>query len=211
MHINRFAAVLVSGLFLVTAEAIAADRPHYYLGADLGYSFVDLDDAERDLRAIADGTELRVSSDDDSFAFMLSAGAAITRHLALEFNYFDLGEHEARLRSGDATVRTDTMETSGYGARLIATLPVAERWQLDFSAGLAYLKTRRDVDAVTEEDSRRETENQGVPNVGVSGRYHVTRDWSIRGSLMHFSNVGDSDTTGEGDIQLATLGLLYRF
>ena len=205
------------GLFLVTQSAFGTETVRPYLSADVGASFVDLSDAESDLEALAaeqesQGRDTSKSIDDRDVGFFIGVGVRLTPYVSVEMNYYDFGEFDAELTvtDGDTSVtRTDELEFSGFGPRIIGHLPVADRWTIDLAAGVARISTERNIDRF-DGTSSREKSTDTVLNVGFGGQYHVTDNWAVRGMFTHFNNVGDS-STGRDDVQIVTLGGVYTF
>ena len=205
------------GVSLVTQSALGAETVRPYLAADVGASFVDLSDAEDsldELAAVAEaqGAETSKSIDDRDIGFFVGVGLRLTDFVSVEMNYYNLGEFRAEMTAtggGTTRTRSDKLDFSGFGPRVIGHLPVADRWTVDLAAGVARISTERDTDRI-DGTSNREKSTDTVFNVGIGGRYNITNNWAVRGMFTHFNNVGDS-STGRDDVQIVTVGGVYTF
>ena len=144
---------------------------------------------------------------------MIGAGVRFGQYFSLEANYIDLGRFEASLDADSGGSVEDSVEISGYGLRGIGHWPVARRLSLNASAGISRLSAKRDtqVEGAGGTLSNTERETDSVLTLGIGVDYDIATQWVVRAQFLHFDSVGDSDTTGEGDVQLATLGGVYRF
>lgn len=49
------------------------------------------------------------------------------------------------------------------------------------------------------------------PNFGIGGTYNVDKQLGIRVEYERFSNLGDTNTTGEVNVDLMSAGVVYKF
>ena len=56
-----------------------------------------------------------------------------------------------------------------------------------------------------------ESSSGADPVYGLGVQYDFTDKFGLRGEWMRYSNVGDSDTTGQTDVDVMGVSLLYRF
>ncbi len=205
--------ILLTLPLLMAIPALAsANWTGPYIHGELGMSFVDIDQSDRE-------DELQNAStreDSDSFAFSLGLGYRFHPNFSVEASWYDLGEFDASI-SGQTAGGSDIelsqeITVAGYGLRGIGHLPITERWTLDGSLGFARMTTRNEGEGTVNgtDESRTESSSDVVATVGVGATYRLNEQFSIRGQYMYFDDVGDSDT-GESDIQYLSVGAIVSF
>ena len=194
--------------------------------ADLG-SKSELDEsfaepvAEALLDAGFDAVSVETSLDDSDIGWALYVGYRFNNYLAAEIGYVDLGE---ALYNADISVTvvgaTFPVEASvrfasaGPSAAVMGMFPVNERFDVHAKAGLYFADTRvrtRIRDMAFDENLFHEEIDSGEQEVffGVGGAWNINDSFSLRVEYQRYFDVGDEET-GETDIDLITLGVLFR-
>ena len=202
---KTIAAVAVLIVFF-NAPALAQDRG-FYLGASVGQ--VQHQDA---CGAAA------FSCDDKDTGFRLSAGYQFLRYFALELGYADLGESFAGETIAGAGVNVKR-EVMASDLTAVGILPLGERFSLFAKLGTYAARTElagsgarvggpptftRTVVTVSGEEV-----NAGL-TFGLGAGFQFTRNFGMRAEWQRYAEVG-GDEIGEVDIDVMSLGLLYRF
>lgn len=205
---------LLLALPLGQAAALTTDDVRPYFALDAGVGYVDLGDAEDNLKAIANNEDINgsTSSKNSSFAYMLGIGWQIGPYVAVELNYFDLGEYDASLSANEGSLES-VIDFSGFGVRGIGRWPVTRDWSVDFGLGAAQMDTRVRRDVRPPDDPNfvdRASSTDVVVNASIGTQYRLSREWAVRAQYLFFNDVG-GDSTGSDDIQVLTVGAQLFF
>ena len=185
------------------SPAIAQDMG-FYIGGALGQSSVDIDCA---------GT---TSCDDKDSTWKILGGYQFNRNFALEFGYADLGAASASTPSfflpGFGTVPAANLKIEATVFELLAVgiLPIADRFSLYGKAGLARSETETSVNFANGL-SRSESDSGTSLTFGGGVRFDVTRNLGIRLEWQRYTDVPEAVTDSEGDIDVISLGVIFRF
>lgn len=199
---------------LASFPVLAASDNGWYLGGNLGLSNASIDNeriTDSMLNAGFSTTSFR--DDERDLGFKLLAGYQFNRYLAIEGGYFDLGEFgftattapPGRL-NGDVTFR-------GVNLDLVALLPITERWSGFARVGANHAKAKSAFSgsgAVNVPPSRRENEERSMnAKFGLGMQYLISPAWAVRLEAERYRI--DDSVANDGDIDLLSLGLVYRF
>ena len=231
---QRMAAALVAALGMIAANTASAENAGLYFGLTGGATSVDMGGSKQDFDdtfglPIAATLELggldvigfESSLDDSDIGWGLQVGYRFNRYIAAEVGYVDLGEalYEAIMTVDDGTEifpveASVRFKSSGPTAAVLGILPVGERFDAHAKAGVYIADTRlrsrlRDVEfaenVVHDETKAGETEFF----FGVGGAWNISDSYSLRVEYQRYLDVGDDDT-GEGDVDLIGLSVLFR-
>lgn len=208
-------AVLISGA-MVTGVQAAGNQVNGYLFGNIGQAEAEKPNlikgmsAELDALADSQGWGYRSSWDDKDTAFKIGAGIQLNRHIAIEFQYTDLGspEYKGTLTDGFDTVGVKvTGDTDGFGMNLVGTLPF-DRFKLFGKIGYHKLETEASVKVSTDFGSlkMKETEKEWVTSYGIGASYAFTPQVELAAEFERYQDVAD-----EYDVDMASIGLRYNF
>jgi OmpA-OmpF porin, OOP family len=187
------ALVAVSGVAL-SSEAFAQAKPAdtgFYIGASIGQS--SSSDGCSDLPA-------GVSCDDKDTAWKILGGYQINQNFAVEIGYTDLGKVEASGFGINASVETTAWELVGIGS-----FPINNQFSIYGKLGFYRAESEgRSNIGVSADD----TNNDLTYGLGV--RYNFTRNLGVRGEWQRYSKVG-GDAIGESDVDVLSVGVIYKF
>lgn len=211
-------ALVVAGSMVAGAQAAS---PNGYLFANIGQSDADASRFGRALDGIAEdiadelGLEGRSSFDKKDSAFKIGAGIQLNQHVALEFQYVDLGEvsYKAEGRDEDLTGRLRASAgTDGFGANLVGTLPF-DRFKLFGKVGYHKLKTEARLTETYSFEGETfftgrisDSTNEWITSFGVGASYAFTPAVELVAEYERYRDVGD-----EYDVDFASVGLRYNF
>jgi OOP family OmpA-OmpF porin len=164
-----------------------------YVGATVGQS--EYKDACGNIAA-------GVSCDEKDTAWRILAGYQINRNFAAEIGYHDLGESKASFGSTSGSIKVKAVELVGIGA-----FPVLPVLSIYGKIGGYYAKTElsSNIPGVGSADDN----NTGL-TYGAGVQWDVLRNLGLRLEWQRYDDVG-SDSTGEGDINVISVGALWRF
>ncbi|MGH8178430.1 MAG: outer membrane beta-barrel protein [Steroidobacter sp.] len=233
---SRSAAVALLVLFSLGGVGAAdANEIGFYIGGQYGQVTKDgdeklFDDFAFDVYDFFFYTpvERRTSFDDQDSAFSILVGYRLTRHLAFEGGYTELGQLSYRATSSGA-FRNDLgtldvifdSETSGFQLSVLGILPVTRNWELYGRAGALTATNRFSVNIRPRgeifanpggdetEDAFSESSTEWFVGAGASMRFLEIYD--LRLDYQHIPDAGTEQTGGVGDINVLTLGILVTF
>ena len=217
-------AVMVSGLMVAGAQA-AENQVNGYLFGNIGQSDADASSVRNELDVVADdlagalGFDQGYSSPDEKdSAFKIGAGLQLNKHIAIEFQYLELGDITYKARGADSVSGATgqlkaTAGTSGFGANLVGTLPF-DRFKLFGKVG--YHKLETDVKAsisITDHpilgsvrESASDDGSEWVTSYGVGASYAFTPQIELVAEYERYQDVAD-----EYDVDFGSIGLRYNF
>ena len=194
-------ATLAAGLLAASSAAWSQDSK-FYAGLSIGQS--------KDNQWCSD-VPSGISCDDKDTAWKLFAGYRFHPNFAVELGYNDLGTVKGGGTDAgtglafDASVDTTAWELTGIGS-----WPLANRFAVYGKLGLYYGESKGHVNiAGLGSGSAKETNTDLTFGLGAS--YDLTRNASLRIEWQRFNDVGGSDLGGTSDIDVFSIGALYRF
>ena len=215
----RNAAVAAGiGLALAIPTGASAQDSPWYIGGSIGQSRVKLDTGglSSDLAA-AGMANTGFSANETDTGFKLFGGYRFHPNFAVEGGYAELGKFSA---SGTVTtfnfvpivpLPTKVTIEVGQGLHLavVGNVPLANQFSVFGRLGAYNLRTEMKV-TVAGISSSESARNTGVL-LGLGAGYDFTGNVGMRVEWEKFNKVGDKDKTGQGDVGLLSVGLVYRF
>lgn len=211
---------------LASAPAVAAERG-FYFGLDAGQYAYDLDQRAIDRTvedavaaaglAVVDGQS---DTSEDGFTYGIILGYQILPFLAVEAAYVDLGDAEYKangtVTDGLSTAEMNaqlTAESSGATVSALGVLPLFDSgWEVYGRAGVYFASNdvgaRFTIDGVSESASDSSSSTEFLWGVGAG---YTRGDWTVRLDFQQFTDVGDSDSTGDVNVNRIVLGAVYRY
>jgi OOP family OmpA-OmpF porin len=170
--------------------------------------------------------------DDTISAWGVQVGYRFGKYFATEVGYANLGEASYRLPIDVQVTATDI--TSGFSAAdtfvaeratvftsagptisAVGLFPIGQRFDLQARAGIYLADTRvtnrvRDVEFAQNVAHRRVDASQTELLAGIGGTWHINENFSLRAEYQKFFDVGDDEKTGESDIDVINLSVLFK-
>lgn len=193
---------LVSALAVLEITAIAAPAAiaAEMAAGDTGW-YAGLSAGRADYKDACDG--FPGSCDDDDTAWKVYGGYQFTKNWGVEFGYVDFGE----IKGTVPAVGTIKTEADGWTLSGVGTLPFSNNFSGFAKLGII----RADVDTkVTGVFAGSASDSSTDWTFGLGVKYDFTQNVGLRVEWEKFNNLGDS-STGEGDIDLISLGLVFKF
>lgn len=197
----------------------SAQSSGFYAGASTGQASVDLGNIASDVAAIAteEGfTNVSSGQKDSDTSWKFFMGYKVNQNFAIEGGYVDLGKYTANVSGMDGGVKATidaSVKSYAYFVDVVGILPLGGDFSLFGKVGGAYTNTKAEASAayggVSASDSIKE--NKFVPKVGAGAEYNITKSIAVRGEFERYMNVGDSDTTGESNVDVWSVGLKFGF
>jgi len=195
-----------------SAGALAQDDMRgAYIGLSVGQSRVTIEDSAV---TVLGATASSFSKDETDTGFKLYAGYRFNRHFALEGGWTDLGSFRAtrNVTAPQVGSLSAEIEASGFHFDAVGILPL-QQFFLFGKLGVMYATTetsRSSTGAVVLAGPRSSKDSEVEFKAGVGAGFAFTRNLAIRAEFERVTDVGTIET-GEGDIDLISIGLTWRF
>ncbi len=183
-----------------------------YLGLGAGESKARIDSERIRQSLLGQGLSTSTLTEDGrDTGYKAYVGIPIHPNWAVEAGYFDLGRFGFDATTAPVGGLAGSARIRGMNLDLVGFLPITERWSLMGRLGVAYAQTQDQFSgtgavAVTDPSpSRRETNYK----YGFGTQYAFSPALSLRLEAERY-RVNDA-VSQRGDVDLYTLGLIYRF
>lgn len=172
--------------------------------------------------AVASPISWPQSADDEATAWGALVGYRIFRYMAVEASYLDLGtlKRTERIGLGFPSLLgfIDTqheLTTSGPAASALGILPIGDSVEFYVRGGVMFADSELDthiVNASAPVIDRSSPITFGSEAVlwGAGAQFNWGEHWSLRLDFQRFESVGEDNGFGEADIDLLSLGVLFR-
>jgi OmpA-OmpF porin, OOP family len=193
-------AVLAVASALVIAPSVAAAQGFsltgpdsgWYVGGGIGQSTADID-----VSTFGPGA----NADDKDTAFRIFGGYQINKHFGVELGYSQLGEWKV----SEPGFGDTKFEAKAFDLVAVGTLPLGSNFSLLGKIGLY----KGDLDASDPTGSLSESSTDLTYAIGAG--YDFNKNFGLRVEWQRFQKMGNKDTTGESDIDVMSIGVVYRF
>ena len=142
------------------------------------------------------------SCDTKAAAFGILGGYQVNRNFAAELGYHDFGRVTLS-GPGSANIKANAAELVGLGA-----YPFANQFSVYGKLG-AY-RAEAKLSAPGSGSASLKDRNTDL-TFGFGAQYDVTREAGVRAEWQRYKNVGGDDTGGKHDIDVISIGLIWRF
>src|SRR6267378_3137497 len=190
------AALLGAAVMAAPAVSMAQARADtgWYLGGSVGQSKAK----------VADCAGFS-SCDTKAAAFGILGGYQISRNFAAELGYHDFGRVTLS-GPGSANIKANAAELVG-----LAAYPVASQFSLYGKLGAYRAESKISPSLAAALGSGSLKDRTTDLTFGFGARYDVTRETGVRAEWQRYKNVGGDDTGGKYDIDVISIGLIWRF
>ena len=189
----------------LTAQSTTDYTQGWYMGANIGVSDTNIDE-----NTITQGlTNPSYSDDERDLGFKLFGGYQFNKYFALEGGYFNLGEFDYALSTATGTAG-GSIKVMGVNLDAVGIVPITEDFSAFARVGAHYAQAK---DSFSSSGSLSIT---GTPKekelnykLGLGLEYAVTDAIGVR---LEAERYRINDAVGnDGDIDLLSIGLTYRF
>ena len=139
-------------------------------------------------------------------AWKIYGGMEMNEYISMQVGYVNLGSVDYRAPTG-------TRETHGMTIQMLGTLALNPRFMLFASGGLNILNTEVNG-AIAATPSGNTGDTDVAWSAGLGGQFNFTKALGLRMEWERYFEVGSSlnnGGTGEADIDLVSVGLVYKF
>ena len=196
-------------LALMAAPFAMAQDAGWYAGANIGQTRSSLDNASisNSLLGATPPVITSIVEDNTDRGFKLFGGYQINKYLALEGGYFDLGEFDFVTSTNPADTLSGNIQVRGVNLDAVGTLPITDKFSAFGRLGVTHARTKGSFAGATTVNSTRASDNN--LKVGLGVQYAFTDALSLRAEIERY-RINDA-VGNKGDIDLASVGLVYRF
>jgi OOP family OmpA-OmpF porin len=199
-------------LAAIASPFAAADDTGWYGGANIGQSRAKIDDARISSGLLGGGfTSSSIADDDRDIGYKLFGGYQFNRNFAIEGGYFDLGRFGFTATTVPNGTLSGNIKVRGLNLDLVGLLPITEKFSAFGRAGLNYAQARDSfagtgsVNVSNSNLSKRDTNYK----FGLGLQYAFTESLAMRAEAERY-RINDA-VGNKGDIDLISVGLVYRF
>ena len=183
-----------------------------YMGLSAGESKTHIDNTRITQELIGSGLTVNgMTEDRRDTGYKAFVGFPINPYWAVETGFFDLGRFGFTANTTPSGSLTGTARIQGLNLDLVGTWPITNRWSLQGRVGAAYARTSDtfsgtgSVIVTDPSPSQRETHYK----YGLGTQYALTPALALR---LEAERYRVHDAVGHrGDVDLISLGLVYRF
>lgn len=215
MKFSRAAVTLGLTVLTVIASpsAMAADSG-WYGGVNVGASSSKIDDARitSGLQGLGYGS-ISISNDERDTGYKIFGAYKFNKNFALEGGYFDLGKFgftATTATPGPGTLNGN-IKISGLNLDAVGILPINEKFSVFGRVGLNHAESKDSfsgtgvVAVLNPNPSKRDTNYK----LGLGLQYNFTESLGMRAEAERYRI--DDAIGNKGDIDLVSVGLVYRF
>ena len=201
-------------LAMLASAVVHAQEPNtgMYVGISAGEAKTRIDNASITQGLLGAGfTTNSLSEDRRDTGYKVFVGFPINPNWAVETGYFDLGRFGFTANTSPAGSLTGSARVKGLNLDLVGTLPITPQWSLLGRVGAAYAQTQDTfsgtgaISVIDPSPRKRETNYK----YGFGTQYAFTPALTLR---LEAERYRVNDAVGsKGDVDLVSLGLVYRF
>ena len=213
MKLARASGTLGLAAFAAIASPFAvADDTGWYGGVNVGRSSAKIDNANITSNLLGGGLATSsISNDDNDTGYKLFGGYKFNRNFAVEGGYFDLGRFGFTATTVPAGTLNGNIKLKGVNLDAVGILPITENFSAFGRVGVNYAEARDSfsgtgaVNVLNSNPSKREA------NLKFGGglQYDFTQSLGMRVEAERY-RINDA-VGSKGDIDLVSVGLVYRF
>jgi len=197
---------------IMSSHVAIAQDTGWYGGFNIGQSRANIDDDLINSNLLDQGfTSATIVDDDRNRGFKIFGGYQLHRNFAVEGGYFDLGKFSYAATTVPPGTLDGQIKVKGINLDLVGILPITEQFSAFARAGVNHAKanvTYVTTGLVTVLDltpSERDTSYK----FGFGLQYDFTDAFGVRAEAERY-RINDA-VGNNGDIDLFSLGLVYRF
>ena len=212
---GALASILFLGLAVTSAPAHAGEL---YAGVGLGNAKMKDNRACGAARNLLNDGYSCTSTDNTNHGLKLVGGYQLMDILGFELSYLNFGGTTAnasgisKSTSTSATAKTE-FEAKGFAFAAVGTLPVTKDFGVIGRVGIFRWNVQSTASIPGGSSTLAKDTKPGFTfdNIGIGFKYGISKTMDMRVEWERFKDVGDTHITGQGDIDLITLGLLFNF
>lgn len=209
---SQLALAIITALATLASPLANADDTGWYGGVNVGRSKAKIDDPRISASLQRGGfSSSSIVDDDRATGYKLFGGYQFNRYFALEGGYFDLGKFGYTATTVPAGTLRGNIRLKGLNLDTVGILPLTDRLSAFGRIGVAYADARDNFSGSGAVLVRSPSARKREANLkfGVGMQYAFTDALAMRAEAERY-RVNDA-VGNRGDVDLVSLGLLYRF
>ncbi|WP_296494726.1 outer membrane beta-barrel protein [Rhodoferax sp.] len=202
---------LLTLALMATPFAMAQDDG-WYLGGNIGQSTATIDEARISSGLLGSGLVAGpFNNTDDDLGFKVFGGYQYNKYFSVEGGYFDLGQFGFSTTTTPAGSLSGDIRVRGLNLDLVGTLPLTEKFSAFGRVGGTYARAEDRFVGTGAVNVLNPNPSEDAANlkVGLGVQYAFTEALSVRAEIERY-RINDA-VGNRGDIDLASIGLVYRF
>lgn len=200
------------GCALMSSPSAVADDSGWYIGGNVGQSRAKIDDARITSNLLGGGfTTTLIADDNRDTGYKLFGGYRYNKNFAVEAGYFDLGKFGYTATVVPAGTLTGTIKLKGLNFDAVGILPLTKQFSALGRLGLNYAQARDTFTGTGAVNVLNPNPSKDQVNykLGAGLQYDFTESLGMR---IEAERYRINDAVGNrGDVDLYSLGLVYRF
>jgi OOP family OmpA-OmpF porin len=199
-------------LAAIVSPFAVADDASWYGGVSVGQSNAKIDDARITSSLLGSGfSTSSISNNDSDTGYKLFGGYKVNKNFALEGGYFDLCKFGFAATTLPAGTLNGNIQLRGLNLDAVGILPINAKFSAFARAGLAYAEAKDSFSGsglvrVLNPSPKKSDLNY---KLGLGLQYDFTESLGMR---LEAERYRINDAVGnKGDIDLLSVGLVYRF
>jgi OmpA-OmpF porin, OOP family len=211
MAVNSLGRVVFGILVLVAAASAYADGSGFYGDFDLGVATYSYATEVKFPAVTLSAVDPRIK--DTSWG--VNVGYRFIPYFGAEAGYVSLGK--GSVPAADASGAGNAHGSVGFTSKgpTLGLVGAVQAGNLEAFLKLGYLFAHADLSVAATDGSTklntRMTASTPAPVAGLGFRYAFNESWHVKFEFDHYDRVGDAETTGAANINVAALGIGCRF
>lgn len=199
-------------LALMTGPHALAAYPGWYFGANIGQAQATIDDARITSGLLTNGlTAGPISGVNRDLGFKFLGGYQFNKNFAVEGGYFDLGQFGFHTSTVPLGTLSGNIRLKGVNLDAVGMLPITDKFSAFGRLGVTHTQANDAfvgtgaVNVLNPNPSSRDTNLK----VGLGLQYALTDALTLRTEIERYRI--DDAVGNKGDVDLVSVGLVYRF
>ena len=200
----------LAALAAIASPFAAADDSGWYGGLNVGQSRSKIDDARITSNLLGGGaTSVSIDDDNRGTGFKLFGGYKLNRNFAVEGGYFDLGKFGFTATTVPAGTLDASIKLKGLNLDVVGILPITEKFSAFGRAGVNYAQAKDSFGGTFTVPDSSPSKRAANYKFGAGLQYDLTESLGLRLEAERYRI--DDAVGNKGDIDLFSVGLVYRF
>lgn len=213
MKLSRMSGMLgLVALALIASPNLMAQDSGWYLGLNVGKTRAKIDDAKITSGIAGAGfTNSIINDKDDGTGFKVFGGYSFNRYFAFEGGYFDLGKAGYDAITVPVGTLNGEIKVKGFHFDAVLSLPITEKFSAFGRVGVSRAEASDTFSGTGFVVVANPNPSEQATNLkyGAGLHYDFTKSFGMRAELERY-RINDA-VGNKGDIDMASIGLLFRF
>ncbi|MCX7171240.1 MAG: OmpA family protein [Proteobacteria bacterium] len=199
-------------LAVIASPYAVADDSGWYGGINIGQSRAKIDDPRITSGLLSGGfATTSINDDNRDTGYKLFGGYQFNRNFALEGGYFDLGRFGFTANTIPAGTLNGTIKLKGLNLDLVGTLPITDKFSVLGRIGMNYAEAKDNFSGtgLVRVLNPNPSKSKANYKAGLGLQYAFNESVSMRLEAERYRI--DDAVGNRGDVDLVSLGLIYRF